>query len=229
MQKSDRITPACAGKRGERLHNAVHQRDHPRLRGEKKGIFLEQIPVFLDHPRLRGEKKLFKHRLHPLRGSPPLARGKVSVKVLLICLVGITPACAGKRLQLYTCTFFATDHPRLRGEKTPSSSQRSAFLGSPPLARGKVLRRAFQRIGLGITPACAGKRVIKCLFTTVWTDHPRLRGEKKFSASLKNFAKGSPPLARGKDIEERPSVDGFGITPACAGKRQFGIAENNVE
>ena len=71
-----RITPACAGKR--RLVAAT------RLPGQ-------------DHPRLCGEKGCFEGVLYPVKGSPPLVRGKADRRKAVFLYTGITPACAGKR------------------------------------------------------------------------------------------------------------------------------------
>ena len=75
------------------------------------------------------------------------------------------------------------DHPRLRGEKSCVRKSRIARLGSPPLTRGKgyVVRSMTDTIG--ITPAYAGKRH-RCLPPQrASRDHPRLRGEKKWTRS----------------------------------------------
>ena len=68
------ITPACAG-------NTI--------------IVIQYWKFRLDHPRLRGEYG--SRRLYALgfRGSPPLARGILSVGSLILLSSGITPACAG--------------------------------------------------------------------------------------------------------------------------------------
>ena len=69
------ITPACAGK--------------------SKEIIVYPL-AFWDHPRLRGEKLSVPYLLRHTNGSPPLARGKVSMLFLVCSVTGITPACAGK-------------------------------------------------------------------------------------------------------------------------------------
>ena len=49
-------------------------------------------------------------------------------------------------------------------------------------------------------------------------DHPRLRGTNTFTHSLKPLTVGSPPLARDKYMNQYPTTNIFGITPACAGQ-----------
>ena len=70
------ITPACAGKRRAEMKIIHCDGDHPRVRGEK----------------LRGQRTEVK----PV-GSPPRARGKASSSGVAVIVLGITPACAGKR------------------------------------------------------------------------------------------------------------------------------------
>ena len=132
-----RITPACAGK--SHLQRCGHQ-------------------TMWDHPRMRGEKKSKIKRSLLATGSPPHARGKGSRQRQRQCRWRITPACAGKRRGAGARHRKRRDHPRMRGEKKKSPSNSVIFRGSPPHARGKAFRRFFQRVHIGITPACAGKR-----------------------------------------------------------------------
>ena len=194
-----RITPACAGK-SFRLGGAlIGCRDHPRLRGEKQIEWVESP-------------------LH--EGSPPLARGKVVLKVLLGIWRRITPACAGKSHSYPVRRRAPRDHPRLRGEKKRPQRLLVSCLGSPPLARGKVEKRLRKALRSRITPACAGKSLFRFRKYNLSEDHPRLRGEKyAYGVSSVPYL-GSPPLARGKAFFLLFGRFLLGITPACAGKRQ---------
>ena len=71
----------------------------------------------------------------------------------------ITPACAGKRKSCAAQKTSAWDHPRMCGEKLGVALLALAFKGSPPHVRGKgtSILQNLQRVG--ITPACAGKRL----------------------------------------------------------------------
>ena len=114
-------------------------------------------------------------------------------------LVGITPACAGKRPRSAGQTSRRQDHPRMCGEKRLQRSGTGSPLGSPPHVRGKGPCRGTGGCFWGITPACAGK---------------------SFGASSEKSDKmGSPPHVRGKVHLTGAVVVGGGITPACAGKR----------
>ena len=95
MFDTQRITPACAG-----------------------NTFKGWLPksCLWDHPRLRGEYVI--KWLKPVRntGSPPLARGILNLENSDGVDFGITPACAGNTVRLFSLYGFPGDHPRLRGE-----------------------------------------------------------------------------------------------------------------
>ena len=107
----------------------------------------------------------------------------------------------------------------MRGEKAPQLSEGLRGAGSPPRARGKDHVGDGQSPLHGITPACAGKSPAPPKKGPGLWDHPRVRGEKRLHSWRAMSMSGSPPRARGKDWEEVWGEDGFGITPACAGKR----------
>ena len=110
------------------------------------------------------------------------------------------------------------DHPRLRGEKELAKLRTSIAKGSPPLTRGKVWNIAWALEQERITPAYAGKSLHFGRREEIQEDHPRLRGEKRLSASISNGFPGSPPLTRGKGVARFTSLRREGITPAYAGK-----------
>ena len=134
---------------------------------------------------------------------------------------GSPPACAGKSWRHDRDTDASRDHPRLCGEKSTSRPASLSFVGSPPLVRGKAIRRLGKRAGSRITPACAGKSDRKILSPRQKKDHPRLRGEKLSLFLRLHFGSGSPPLARGKGSCRAWRRFCPGITPACAGKSEF--------
>ena len=90
----------------------------------------------------------------------------------------ITPAYAGKSIEIDDYMFFHRDHPRLCGEKHYLSVFRLFLLGSPPPMRGKVLCCGHAVHAGGITPAYAGKSINKTHCKVCIEDHPRLCGEK---------------------------------------------------
>ena len=135
---SQRITPACAGKRVEFYAERHKDQDHPRMCGEKLASGLS---------------------LRRMTGSPPHVRGKASHRGLVWELPGITPACAGKRQSPSGSHRLSLDHPRMCGEKGLNSLMVAPVTGSPPHVRGKGDSEVISQCTHGITPACAGKRL----------------------------------------------------------------------
>ena len=113
-----RITPAWAGKRRAGHPVCSSSRDHPRVGGEKQGVFQK---VFL------------------LPGSPPRGRGKAGNHVNHASNLGITPAWAGKSDFSLSQPSVPQDHPRVGGEKATTHCRQSNRAGSPPRGRGKAL------------------------------------------------------------------------------------------
>ena len=192
------ITPAYAGKSQPWRSYSQRRWDHPRVCGEKllRGVIGEDC-----------------------MGSPPRMRGKVDDVPGVVVHGGITPACAGKRSARSAACLAGKDHPRVCGEKLHSLSPQLCVHGSPPRVRGKVDAATLTLKARGITPACAGKRLLPCCFWRLHRDHPRVCGEKVRPWSSRGLDRGSPPRVRGKaDADAAPRI-AAGITPACAGKR----------
>ena len=153
------------------------------------------------------------------RGSPPRMRGKVIKQVLAMLDKRITPAHAGKRAFAVQQFMEAEDHPRACGEKYPLWVNKFHDRGSPPRMRGKdslvLLRIPYNRI----TPAHAGKRIVRKAIMSFTRDHPRACGEKLNFFISHDFGPGSPPRMRGKAAPTASIPLCGGITPAHAGKR----------
>ena len=168
-----------------------------------------------------GEKQFYAHPCTTFPGSPPRVRGKVAVHVILGGAVWITPAYAGKSLWCAQGQAQERDHPRVCEEKNFLLLMTSRRSGSPPRVRGKghvchcslvccritpacagksLLRVVGQCYEPGITPARAGKRTSDAAGIAFWWDHPRVCGEKSSSSSRLSCASGSPPRVRGKGI-----------------------------
>ena len=125
-------------------------------------------------------------------------RGKVALLTQRAQPVGITPACAGKRVVTVTFPGSPSDHPRVCGEKRRPTAPRTRRLGSPPRVRGKDVLYVSTGKHKRITPACAGKSTPKRL-----CPQPAI---------------GSPPRVRGKGHPSGQHTGLYRITPACAGK-----------
>ena len=157
---------------------------------------------------MRGKRVLLAF-LCGIWGSPPHVRGKVVGCVELLLILGITPACAGKRPFIQHFRLGDMDHPRMCGEKGGCGLPRLARWGSPPHVRGKGHRTRQAVYKDRITPACAGKSFCPGVAT--------------------NSIKGSPPHVRGKGVVHVFVPEKFGITPACAGKRLLPPSDDTRE
>ena len=109
------IIPACAGSTG-------------RCR--------RKPPWCRDHPRMRGEHTFNVDASHKLAGSSPHARGARVQQARLPGPDGIIPACAGSTTGTRSATRAGRDHPRMRGEHSPTLVSVSLSCGSSPHARG---------------------------------------------------------------------------------------------
>ena len=96
------------------------------------------------------------------------------------------------------------DHPRGCGENTVSTLQHRQFIG--------------------ITPADAGKTINQPEAGCLTEDHPRGCGENGGQKKLRPIFKGSPPRMRGKRPTKFLRCGNLRITPADAGKTDFGLS-----
>ena len=76
-----------------------------------------------------------------------------------------------------------------------------------------------QPLRFWITPACAGKRRSDWIIRSIYWDHPRVCGEKRFRSAVRSSSTGSPPRMRGKAAMVAAFASLMRITPAYAGKR----------
>ena len=111
------------------------------------------------------------------------------------------------------------DHPRVCGEKCGPLRWGPEMPGSPPRMRGKGVQSRDKRVGVGITPAYAGKSYRKEVITMTTRDHPRVCGEEFLMPTIVYYGQGSPPRMRGREINFCTILGKMGITPAYAGKR----------
>ena len=233
------ITPACAGKRWFVLFRCAIVWDHPRVCGEKHASACTARAALRSPPRVRGKAAAAraglvavgitpacagKRRLSSActwqGGSPPRVRGKANSPFSRAITTWITPACAGKSPNWFYSRLSGRDHPRVCGEKWLWRSCFSAPCGSPPRVRGKDLGAGVDCCRSGITPACAGKRMIIVPVGETHRDHPRVCGEKLPRRQFSGRYEGSPPRVRGKEHKQEALMLSEGITPACAGKRR---------
>ena len=125
-------------------------------------------------------------------------RGKLSLFSSWRPSIRITPAHAGKTLNLNVEVITKKDHPRACGENQTTLSHAYKNLGSPPRMRGKRRETKLGTQSFRITPAHAGK--------TVWvggkrfnsSGSPRACGENSGMRFRCRGKIGSPPRMRGK-------------------------------
>ena len=130
----------------------------------------------------------------------------------------ITPACAGKTLNVSFTVIIWQDHPRVCGENFLLTHMTRRLRGSPPRVRGKLKGFICERDAFRITPACAGKTLTASSNVIFIEDHPRVCGENCFDNANGDENLGSPPRVRGKPVSSPAPMRDGGITPACAGK-----------
>ena len=161
-------------------------------------------------------------------GSPPHARGRHRPVAQVQESRGITPACAGKTLPHLRCGEGLQDHPRMRGEDASDEFKPAIESGSPPHARGRPDPRRRPERRRRITPACAGKTRSSAAVGIATGDHPRMRGEDTTVWGSNIWKEGSPPHARGRQVDLSRFPGGQGITPACAGKTSASLPRTNL-
>ena len=152
--------------------------------------------------------------------SPPQVRGKHGSTRNCRCLVGITPAGAGKTFQRFPRVRGGQHHPRRCGENrimTKSLKQKAA---SPPQVRGKLGQCRCCVADAGITPAGAGKTCRHIRKRAASGHHPRRCGENVKAECERLFELASPPQVRGKQWADAVNGAAESITPAGAGKTQ---------
>ena len=155
LRSRSRIIPACAGE------------TQPRHPTQRAGA---------DHPRLRGGNPSATVMTARARGSSPLARGKHGRGHRRRRGLRIIPACAGETAASGGRRPWVRDHPRLRGGNPDAGVEGPLWLGSSPLARGKLSPSPVAAVGARIIPACAGETRTTVTPACRRSDHPRLRG-----------------------------------------------------
>ena len=153
-----------------------------------------------DHPRIRGEHSDSASTTSDSSGSSPHTRGALDDPLIVDPVSGIIPAYAGSTILAAAAALDAPDHPRIRGEHSPSLSGRSSPPGSSPHTRGAPTTSRYPSRRSGIIPAYAG------------------------STAAHGFAsrgrRGSSPHTRGAQRRQPFDVQRSGIIPAYAGSTQ---------
>ena len=127
------------------------------------------------------------------------------------------PACAGNAIIRSRFTTAPAVHPRMRGERSVSSSNWSGSIGSSPHARGTHPAASQKRTTGRFIPACAGNAQPGTHPSTGSAVHPRTRGERPGPAPMTRLTFGSSPHARGTQCQPLAGTSTPRFIPACAG------------
>ena len=109
------------------------------------------------HPRVCGEYKTAEAFLIFQLGSPPRVRGILRERLLLLCPIRFTPACAGNTIAVTFRPVARAVHPRVCGEY--------------------VVLLTVEEREERFTPACAGNTSSSISQVRIQTVHPRVCGE----------------------------------------------------
>ena len=113
-------------------------------------------PTFPVHPRVCGERSMMRDTWSIHVGSSPRVRGTVRHLNPPRLTDRFIPACAGNGGPATTTSPRRTVHPRVCGERSPTSTQPLVSTGSSPRVRGTVRRQRGSRRETRFIPACAG-------------------------------------------------------------------------
>ena len=195
------LIPAHAGKTPRRHASAPSSEAHPRSRGENTGKLMNGVTQ---------------------RGSSPLTRGKRLEAAVVLLVLRLIPAHAGKTRGACPCRGSVRAHPRSRGENTLRTLHQGAGQGSSPLTRGKPPRRRGRPTRARLIPAHAGKTSGRSGRGQCPWAHPRSRGENFAPYRARSRRGGSSPLTRGKQRATVSHAAASGLIPAHAGKTHHG-------
>ena len=170
-----------------------------------------------NHPRRRGDFEYIDARPVPVKESPPLARGLRPFPAWCRRGAGITPAGAGTSGTCWLSVPPEWNHPRRRGDFSPSPPPMRRFPESPRQARGLLFLVDLLGDDRGITPAGAGTSQLRTARRSCRRNHPRRRGDFPPNADDTPPSRESPPQARGLLDRGCGALGADGITPAGAG------------
>ena len=149
-------------------------------------------------------------------GSPPRVRSRLGVRISRDGHHGITSACAEQTDSTASSDGADWDHLRVCGADTPALTSAITRPGSPPRVRSRLQPDVRQRMGRGITSACAEQTAGGGHRGRPERDHLRVCGADIWLSSPLTRATGSPPRVRSR-LRVTDCDDVIpGITSACA-------------
>ncbi len=108
------------------------------------------------HPRMCGERGLKTGKSRKEDGSSPHVRGTLKPSDRLLIPIRFIPACAGNVQGASGAALGKPVHPRMCGERGPTSAARSNTRGSSPHVRGTCHTSHRSSHETRFIPACAG-------------------------------------------------------------------------
>src|SRR5690554_3347675 len=100
--------------------------------------YISKLEDYGDHPRMCGDHLDQLPYEKMVMGSPPHVRGPREREICSLYCLGITPACAGTTVSVYTRYIPGWDHPRMCGDHSFSIYSIYTRMGSPPHVRGPL-------------------------------------------------------------------------------------------
>ena len=190
-------TPTCVGKTEENVHDAVHRKKHPHM---------------------RGEDDLSTQNVGDWGETPPHAWGRPMTAPRSLQGSGNTPTCVGKTNTFWQVWNAERKHPHMRGEDNIAMSFVLPQIETPPHAWGRHAKVSLERPKKGNTPTCVGKTEVSACTKASWWKHPHMRGEDRNAPQKVRAKLETPPHAWGRPT--RPKLCGpcARNTPTCVGK-----------
>ena len=170
------------------------------------------------HPHTRGEDAASRGRGRYPRGSPPHAWGRLLRILRLVLGLRFTPTRVGKTPHRPSGRRGRAVHPHTRGEDRRPGQLRDVSHGSPPHAWGRQVEAHPGVVHVRFTPTRVGKTSSRDPDSRWAAVHPHTRGEDVDLVPMVIYARGSPPHAWGRQVNEARPADGLRFTPTRVGK-----------
>ena len=169
------------------------------------------------HPRLCGDRCVFISRPPLVCGSSPPVRGSDEAGNAVDRAERFIPACAGIGCVSIFSRSWSAVHPRLCGDRASLRSTDWNIHGSSPPVRGSGVSRPDRVSIERFIPACAG--IGRACLSSSRLDpvHPRLCGDRLFTAGRTKRDAGSSPPVRGSVDSIKSKARILRFIPACAG------------
>ena len=135
--RSEETPPLTRGRRDESRVDDRVPGNTPAYAG-KTPSHVVTLPAHKKHPRLRGEDFWRRNLWVQIPETPPLTRGRRTLRHPASSSTGNTPAYAGKTSRRRKPSRSSRKHPRLRGEDGKRGYASSSSGETPPLTRGRL-------------------------------------------------------------------------------------------